>query len=94
MTFDQLALRAPRGQNTILLQGDYSLSECVCVAVSEAVSGAGPRRAREAVNTSEELLVFLKAMLSKPHPKSQFTLSHFVCLCYSQAVCAKQGEEV
>ena len=47
LTFDQLALRAPKGQNTILLQGEpFALPDgvnvCVCVFT-------GCRKAREAV---------------------------------------------
>ena len=45
MTFDQLALRAPRGQNTILLQGMYP----VAMVMSYVAVVAGPRKAREAV---------------------------------------------
>jgi large subunit ribosomal protein L18e len=32
MTFDQLALKAPKGQNTILLQGTLLLAVAVCLA--------------------------------------------------------------
>ena len=33
VTFDQLAMRAPKGQNTILLQGMCTSIWCVCVCV-------------------------------------------------------------
>lgn len=45
LTFDQLALRAPKGQNTILLQGEvlalHMVCECVHVCVCRLSQGQG-----------------------------------------------------
>ena len=37
ITFDQLALRAPKGNNTVLLQGDLKIFKCVyhCLVLAE-----------------------------------------------------------
>ena len=55
ITFDQLAMRAPKGQNTILLQGRsqapllWRLTMVLIHLPSFSASLLGPRRAREAV---------------------------------------------
>lgn len=46
MTFDQLALQAPRGQNTVLLQGRGGGRHLELVSL---LYSTGPRKAREAV---------------------------------------------
>ena len=52
LTFDQLALRTPKGQNTVLLQGDLASLILLFVDNSEKLNNyniLGPRKAREAV---------------------------------------------
>lgn len=66
MTFDQLALQAPRGQNTILLQGKV-YSDPTPNSVTMAPLKALARRVKLS-NTLEEHLESHIAMPSKPHP--------------------------
>ena len=49
ITFDQLAMRSPKGQNTILLQGSHMLCGVLIAALILFRWLPGPRRAREAV---------------------------------------------
>lgn len=49
LTFDQLALRAPKGQNTILLQGISATGGGGASVKVGVVCSAGCRKAREAV---------------------------------------------
>jgi len=39
ITFDQLALRSPRGQNTVIVQGMYKLIYLMDVSAIQSVSG-------------------------------------------------------
>ncbi|MBA0584652.1 hypothetical protein Gorai_015454, partial [Gossypium raimondii] len=49
LTFDQLALRAPLGQNTISILPLHFVSSCYATLVSSNVLLRGPKNAREAV---------------------------------------------
>ena len=91
MTFDQLALRAPRGQNTILLQGARS-SLCGVASIIPPlyVPVKVPARHVKLSNILGELLEFPTATLSEPtHSLVQNCTAH--CIFHGflfQAICA------